>query len=439
MLVYNLIRKKRDGESLTLEEINFLVNGYTRGSIPDYQMAAWLMAVYFRGLGMQETINLTQAMVATGGKVDLSHLPGVKVDKHSTGGVGDKTTLVLAPLVAAAGVPVAKLSGRGLGHTGGTIDKLEAIPGFLTSLDLHTFMNNIQRFGLAVAAQTEDLVPADKMLYALRDVTATVACLPLIASSIMSKKIAAGADAIVLDVKTGSGAFMKTLAQARELAETMVRIGRVMKKPTVAVITRMEQPLGLAVGNALEVQEAIATLKGHGPADLEHLCLALGGQMLKLAGIVAEAETGALTLNRLLKNGEALAKFKQMIAFQQGDVRVLDDMKLLPQASMIFPVPAAVSGVVQAINAEMIGMGAVRLGAGREAKGASIDLSAGIVLTKKIGERVEVGEPLAYLYANRRQPVEQVTGMVSSAYSLTSIPVSPPPLVIEVIASYARG
>ncbi len=418
MRSYDIIAKKRDGLELTAEEISFIVQGFTQGRVPDYQMAAWAMAVFLRGMNPRETADLTMAMVNSGETIDLSPIKGIKVDKHSTGGVGDTTTLVLAPLVAAAGAPVAKMSGRGLGHTGGTLDKFEAIPGFSVELVREKFIENVNTVKAAVVGQTGNLVPADKKLYALRDVTATVNCVPLIASSIMSKKIAAGADAIVLDVKTGSGAFMKTLENSFELAKAMVDIGAQVGRKTVAVVTTMDQPLGYAVGKALEVREAIDILKGGGPADLRELCLTLGGHMVKLAGLADSSEAAREKLAALLDGGEALAKFKEMIVAQGGNPDVVEKPELLPQSGQQLEVKAARDGFIQAMEAETIGIAATILGAGRETKESVIDPAVGIVLRKKVGDMVKAGEALAMLHVNRQDKVEEVRKMVTGAYAI---------------------
>jgi pyrimidine-nucleoside phosphorylase len=424
--VYDIILKKRNGQELTETEIKHLVLGYAEGKIPDYQLAAFNMAAYFRGLTPGETLALTMAMIESGETVSLKDIPGIKVDKHSTGGVGDTTTLVLAPLVAAAGIPVAKMSGRGLGHTGGTIDKFEAIPGFKTDLTIEAMIEAVKTVGVAVVGQTGNLVPADKKLYALRDVTATVDSLPLIASSIMSKKLAAGADALVLDVKTGDGAFLKGMDEAVQLAKTMVEIGEGAGRETVAIITNMEQPLGKAVGNSLEIAEAILTLQGKGPVDLTELCLELGGWMLYLAQAAVSVEAGRIKLQQLIDNGAALAKLAQLIKAQQGDHRVVADLTILPQANTIVTVKAPSAGLVQRIKAETVGIGAMMLGAGRETKEAAIDLSAGIVLEKKVGDRVAAGEDLAILHTNLEQDSHQVAKvreMLIKAYEIKPEPV----------------
>lgn len=411
MRMVDLIVKKQNGRELTTEEIQFFVKGYTDGSIPDYQASALAMAVYFQDMTDQERADLTMAMVNSGETIDLSAIEGIKVDKHSTGGVGDTTTLVLAPLVAALGVPVAKMSGRGLGHTGGTIDKLEAIEGFHVELSKDEFIKLVNRDKVAVIGQSGNLTPADKKLYALRDVTGTVNSIPLIASSIMSKKIAAGADAIVLDVKTGAGAFMKTDEDAVNLAKAMVRIGNNVGRQTMAVISDMSQPLGFAIGNALEVQEAIDTLRGEGPEDLNELVLTLGSQMVVLAKKAETLEEARTKLQEVMKNGKALEKFKEFLSNQGGDASVVDDPSKLPQAAYKIDVPAKEAGVVSEIVADEIGVAAMLLGAGRATKEDEIDLAVGIMLRKKVGDNVEKGEPLVTLYANREN-VDDVTAKV---------------------------
>ncbi|WP_138494257.1 pyrimidine-nucleoside phosphorylase [Paenibacillus pinistramenti] len=411
MRMVDLIEKKRDGGELLTEEINYIIEGYTRGEIPDYQVSALAMAIFFQDMNERERADLTMAMVNSGDVIDLSSIEGIKVDKHSTGGVGDTTTLVLAPLVAALDIPVAKMSGRGLGHTGGTIDKLESIPGFHTEISTQEFADLVNRFKIAVVGQSGNLTPADKKLYALRDVTATVNSIPLIASSIMSKKIAAGSDAIVLDVKTGSGAFMKTAEDAAELAQAMVRIGNNVGRKTMAVISDMSQPLGCAIGNALEVQEAIDALKGQGPADLEELCLALGRQMVYLAGKASSLEEAEEKLREAIRSGAALEKFKQFIANQGGDPSVVDHPEKLPQAAYKIEVPAKTDGVVAEIIADGIGTAAMWLGAGRATKESEIDLAVGLMLNKKIGDPVKAGDSLVTIHANN-EDVEAVTAKI---------------------------
>jgi len=434
MRVPEIIQKKRDGGELTAGELAELVAGYGAGSVPDYQIAAFLMSVYFRGMTPSETAAFTMALVQSGKTLDLGAIRGVKVDKHSTGGVGDKTSLVLIPLVAASGAPVAKLSGRGLGHTGGTIDKLEAIPGFRTELSSQAFIDQVNRIGCAIAGATTELVPADKKLYALRDVTATVDSTPLIAASVMSKKIAGGSDAIVLDVKTGSGAFMKTMDAARGLAQAMVQIGTQVRRKTVAVISDMNQPLGSAVGNALEVAEAIQTLRGSGPADLRELCLALGAHMVVLAGRAQSPANGRAMLEKLLDTGAARAKFAEMVAAQGGDRRVVDDPALLPSAKLRVPVESPVTGVVGSIDAQAIGIAAMTLGAGRATKDDVIDPAVGVVLVRKVGDPVKQGEPLAVVHASDPGKANEAVGRVKAAYHVASWEPLRRPLILEVIA-----
>ena len=417
MRVVDLIEKKQAGLALSQEEINFLIAGYTDGTIPDYQMSALAMAIYFQGMTEEEASYLTMAMVKSGDEIDLSAIHGVKVDKHSTGGVGDTTTLVLAPLVAACGVPVAKMSGRGLGHTGGTTDKLEAIPGFSVTLLPQDFIDHVNRYKIAVVGQSGNLTPADKKLYALRDVTGTVQSIPLIASSIMSKKIAAGADAIVLDVKTGEGAFMKTLADAEALAHTMVKIGHQVGRKTLAVISDMSQPLGYMIGNVLEVKEAIQTLQGQGPEDLTELCLVLGGQMLLAANRVASLEEGKALLQEQIDSGRALEVFKTFLANQGGDTRIVDNPDLLPQARYQIPLLAQSSGVVSQWVADEVGVAAMMLGAGRETKEDIIDPAVGIELCAKVGDPIQEGQPLAILHSNR-EDVSEVLARLSAAISI---------------------
>lgn len=433
MRMYDIILKKREGLELTTDEIKYFINGYNSGEIPDYQASALLMAIFFQGLSERETADLTIAITDSGDRADLSGIPGIKVDKHSTGGVGDKTTLVLVPLVAAAGVPVAKMSGRGLGHTGGTVDKLESIPGFNVELAAAQFIDQVRRIGAAVVAQTGNLAPADKKLYALRDVTATVDSVPLIASSVMSKKIAAGADAIVLDVKVGSGAFMRDAEGAFKLARTMVGIGNQVGRRTVAVITDMDQPLGRAVGNALEVKEAIETLKGGGPQDLLEICLLLGATMLLLAGKAAGLEEGKVELYKLLKNGKALDKFEELIFAQGGDPQVIRESRRLPAANTTVDIPALSAGYVQSIHAEEVGRSAMMLGAGREKKDSHIDLSVGLVLNKKVGDPVRIGESLAVIHANNPERIEPVKKIIQSAYAIGENKPEPKPLVIGTV------
>lgn len=401
MRMIDIIEKKRDGKSLSKEEIEFFIKGYTEGDIPDYQASSLGMAIFFQDMNEEERAALTMAMVNSGDVIDLSKVNGIKVDKHSTGGVGDTTTLVLAPLVAAVGVPVAKMSGRGLGHTGGTIDKLESIDGFHVEISEADFIKLVNEDQVAVIGQTGNLTPADKKLYALRDVTGTVNSIPLIASSIMSKKIAAGADAIVLDVKTGNGAFMKTLEDAEALAHAMVSIGNNVGRNTMAIISDMSQPLGRAIGNALELKEAIDTLNGQGPEDLTELVLTLGSQMVVLAERASTLEEARQLLNEAIENGSALDKFKTFLENQGGDASVVDSPELLPTAEYQIDYKAKSSGVVSELIANEIGVASMMLGAGRQTKEDDIDLSVGIVLNKKVGDNVNEGESLLTIHSNR--------------------------------------
>ncbi|MBM5597179.1 pyrimidine-nucleoside phosphorylase [Listeria seeligeri] len=411
MRMVDIISKKRDGKALSTEEIQFFIDGYTNGEIPDYQASALAMAIFFQDMNDEERADLTMAMVGSGDTIDLSAIEGIKVDKHSTGGVGDTTTLVLAPLVAAVGVPVAKMSGRGLGHTGGTIDKLESIAGFHIELDKKDFINLVNRDKVAVIGQSGNLTPADKKMYALRDVTGTVNSIPLIASSIMSKKIAAGADAIVLDVKTGAGAFMKTDEDAENLAHAMVRIGNNVGRNTMAVISDMSQPLGEAIGNALEVKEAIDTLKGEGPEDLTELVLVLGSQMVVLAKQAETLEEARAKLIEVIENGAALEKFKTFLANQGGDASIVDHPEKLPQAKFQIEVPAKTSGFVSKIIADEIGIAAMILGAGRATKEDEINLAVGLMLRKKVGDSVKAGESLVTIFADQ-EDVENVKAKI---------------------------
>ncbi len=433
MRMYDIIMKKRNGGALTKEEIDHFVQGYTEGKIPDYQASALLMSIYFQKMNESETKDLTESMVKSGEEVDLSKIEGTKVDKHSTGGVGDTTTMVLAPLVASAGVPVAKMSGRGLGHTGGTLDKLESIEGFSVQLSMEEFVQSVNEKKIAVAAQTADLAPADKKLYSLRDVTATIDDISLIASSIMSKKIAAGSDAIVLDVKAGSGAFMKEYDEAVELGKSMVDIGNGLGRKTIAVVSAMDQPLGRAVGNSLEVKEAIKTLKGEGPEDLTELCLTLGSHMLVLSGEVEEEKEGRELLKELLENGKALEKFKEFVSNQGGHPDVLDDPGLLPQAEGTYVFKAERSGYVQRIDALEVGLSALSLGAGRETKESEIDLSVGIELERKVGDEVKEGETLATIHHNDKDRLEEARERLEKAFQIGEEKKEPRPLIYDVI------
>ncbi|ACX52425.1 pyrimidine-nucleoside phosphorylase [Ammonifex degensii KC4] len=433
MRAYDLIRRKRDGEKLSAEELEWLIFSYLEGEVPDYQMAAWLMAVYFRGLDAEETAHLTGAMVRTGKFLDLSGIPGVKVDKHSTGGVGDKTTLVLAPWLAAAGLKVAKMSGRGLGHTGGTIDKLESIPGFRTELTIEDFLSQLEEVGVAVTSQSFALVPADRKLYALRDVTATVESVPLIAASVMSKKLALRTDALVLDVKVGKGALAKDLKMARELASLMVDIGKRAGRKVRAVISDMEKPLGRAVGNALEVEEAIATLQGNGPEDLVELCLSLGSQLLELAGLAESEKEAREKLRHVWEEGRAWEKFKEWVKAQGGKVEAVEDPSLLPQAPKELVITSPDTGFVEAVDALAIGEAARILGAGRERKGDPIDPAVGVILEAKVGDWVERGAPLARLRV-REKGVEEAEALVARAFTFSAQPPPPKPLIHEVVS-----
>lgn len=434
MRMYDIIMKKRNGGELSKEEIDYFVEGYTRGEIPDYQISALMMAVYFQKMSERETGDLTMAMAGSGDQLDLSAIRGIKVDKHSTGGVGDKTSLALAPMVAACGIKVAKMSGRGLGHTGGTIDKLESFPGFTTALTTEQFIDNVNRIGIAIMGQTADLAPADKKLYALRDVTATVDNMSLIASSIMSKKLAAGADAIVLDVKTGSGAFMKEEQDARALAEEMVRIGVHAGRKTIAVISDMDQPLGCAVGNALEVKEAIDTLNDNGPADFVELCLTLGSQMLLVGGRAETEKEAREKLKAVIQDGTALKKLAEFVEAQGGDSRAVYDTELLPKAAFVLPVPAPVSGYVSRIVCDEVGICSLILGGGRETKESEIDLSVGLVLCKKVGDHVEAGEPLAMIHANDSEKAAQASSRFLAACSIAETVPQKSPFIKAILA-----
>lgn len=434
MRVYDIIAKKRDGLENTKEELNYLIQYYVNGAIQDEQMAAWLMAVYLRGMNERETADLTELMMHSGECLDLSAINGIVVDKHSTGGVGDKTTLIVAPIVAAAGVPVAKLSGKGLGFTGGTIDKLESIPGLKTTMSNERFIKQVNEIGLAVISQTQNLVPADKKIYALRDVTATVESIPLIASSIMSKKLASGAAKIVLDVKFGSGAFMKTIEEARKLAQTMVTIGKNLQRETVAILSSMEQPLGSAIGNTLEILEAMDVLQGQGPEDLRNLCLILAGKMIALNGKVASQEEGRRIAEKMIQNRAGYAKFLEMVEAQGGDINLLDQRKL-EKAEFEQEVFSSRSGYITAIDAQKIGYCSMLLGAGRERKEDSIDLSAGIVLGIKMGDFIEKEVLMATIYYNAPflEKAALVAEILNKAITIGDKPISPKPLVAGII------
>ncbi|MEG2109139.1 MAG: pyrimidine-nucleoside phosphorylase [Clostridium sp.] len=433
MRMYDVILKKRNGDELTKEEIDFFVQGYTKGEIPDYQASALLMAIFFNKMNKRETADLTMAMVNSGDKLDLSKIQGVKVDKHSTGGVGDKTTICLTPLVASCGVPVAKMSGRGLGHTGGTIDKLEAFKGFSVQLDQKEFIDNVNEKLIAVAAQTGHLAPADKKIYALRDVTATVDNMSLIASSIMSKKIASGSDAIVLDVKVGDGAFMKTPEDAKALAREMVDIGNNVGRKTIGVISDMDQPLGFAIGNAIEVIEAIDLLKGNGPSDLLNLTLTLGSNMLILAGRVKDEEEGKELLIENIKNGKALEKLKEFVEAQGGDASYVDDITKFPKADYIIEVKSERDGYINKIHAEKLGLIAMELGAGRATKESIIDLAVGIKLAKKRGDKIVKGDVIAYVYANDLNKVEKAKKDLLENIIIEETKANEIPLIYDII------
>lgn len=434
MRMYDIIMKKRNGGKLTTEEIQYLIAGYTCGDIPDYQVSALMMAIYFQGMDEAETLALTMAMAHSGDMLDLSAIEGVKVDKHSTGGVGDKTSLALIPMVAACGIKVAKMSGRGLGHTGGTIDKLESFPGFSTAISREHFIRQVNEIGISIMGQTADLAPADKKLYALRDVTATVDNMSLIASSIMSKKLAAGADAIVLDVKTGSGAFMKTEQDSLALAREMVRIGNGAGRHTIAVVSDMDQPLGRAVGNALEVKEAIDTLKGQGPDDFVQLCLTLGSQMLIAGGKARDTTEANAMLQQVIASGAALDKLAAFVQAQGGDPAAVYDTGLLPRAEYTEPIPALSEGYVSHIRCDEIGICSLLLGGGRETKESEIDLSVGLILNAKVGDYVKQGEPLAYMYFNDPKKASAAKERFYRAYTISMDgPVQPPVLIHRIL------
>ena len=432
MLMTDLIAKKRDGGELSTEEIYFMIEGYVRGKIADYQMYAMCMAIYFSGMTDRETLDLTMAMKYSGDVVDLSPIKGIKADKHSTGGVGDKTSLILCPMVAACGLRIAKMSGRGLGHTGGTLDKLESFPGYNISIGEKRFIENVNRIGIAIMGQTADLVPADKKLYALRDVTGTVPSIPLIVSSIMSKKLASGADVIVLDVKCGSGAFMKNEEQARELARGLTRIGKLAGKKCAAVITDMDQPLGCAVGNALEVKEAISVLRGETKGDLLELCLTLGSCMLTEAGIAADEQAARQMLQETIDSGAALKKFAELVSAQDGSAEAVYDPRRLPAARVRVEVPSACTGYLSHVACEQIGLISMQLGGGRATKDDTIDLSVGLVLHKKVGDWVDEGESLATIHAATEKKAREAAEKLRACCSFSDEPVERP-VFIKVI------
>ena len=433
MLMTDIIVKKRDGFKLSADEIEFVVDGYTKGEIPDYQMSALLMAILIRGMDREETLELTMAMMHSGETLDLSGIKGVKADKHSTGGVGDKTSLILCPMVAAQGVKIAKMSGRGLGHTGGTIDKLESFPGFNTGISEETFMANVNDFGIAIAGQTADLDPADKKMYALRDVTGTVPSIPLIVSSIMSKKLAAGADVIVLDVKSGSGSFMKTEEDARELAENLTAVGKMAGKKTVAVITDMDEPLGNAIGNALEVKEAIEVLRGEKKGELLELCLTLGACILTEAGIAANDDEARQMLIRGIEDGSALNKLAQLVEGQGGDKNAVFNTDMLPAAPVRYEAICSESGYVKHISAADVGLVSMHLGGGRVTKESEIDLSVGLILNKKVGDRIEAGESLGTIHATSMEKAEQAAELLRGCYTIVPDPVEKPAFIKGIV------
>lgn len=433
MRMYDLILKKKQGKELTKEEIYYMIEGFTKGDIPDYQMSAMTMAICFQGMSKRETVDLTLAMRDSGDVLNLDAIEGIKVDKHSTGGVGDKVSLVLTPMIAALGVPVAKMSGRGLGHTGGTIDKLESIEGFSTEMTEEVFIRNVNGIKVAIAGQTANLAPADKKLYALRDVTATVDQMSLIASSIMSKKLASGADAIVLDVKTGNGAFMQKEEDAVALAKAMVDIGKRAGKKTVALITDMDEPLGNAVGNALEVKEAIESLKGNGPADFMEVVIGLGKQMLVLAGRAESEEIAEALLKETIDSRSAYKKFQEFVEAQGGNVEQILHPDLLPKAKYVIPVLAETEGNVQRILAQEIGIACMMLGGGRETKESIIDPAVGIILNKKIGDGVKKGDVLAYIHANDREKAITAAAKIKAAYQMSTEKVARPVMIKQLI------
>ena len=433
MRAFDIIAKKRDNKELSKEEIEFFIDGYTKGDITDYQASALLMAIYLNGFNSEETTNFTMAMINSGDVVDLSEIPGIKVDKHSTGGVGDKTSLILVPMVAAAGGKVAKLSGRGLGHTGGTLDKLESIPGFDINVSEKDFIDHVNKTGLVIAGQTQNLVPADKKLYALRDVTATIDSIPLIAASIMSKKIASGSNAILLDVKYGDGAFMKTKEDAEKLAEAMVAIGKGTNRNTSAAITLNGEPLGFAIGNALELQEVIEVLNGRGPEDLRELCLTLGAQMLKLSEVELDVNKGRALLEEVISNGKALEKLKQLTINQGGNPDYISNPELFDIAKIKHEVLATEEGYVYELNAEKVGIASLLVGAGRETKDDAIDYGAGIILNKKMGDYVNIGDLLATIYTNDANKIKASEDMLMSAYEFKNVKPEKTPIVHKII------
>lgn len=433
MRMYDLIMKKRNGESLSREEIAYMIAEYTADRIPDYQMSAMMMAVYFQGMNMQETVALTMAMAHSGDMMDLSAIEGTKVDKHSTGGVGDKTSIALTPMVAACGVKIAKMSGRGLGHTGGTIDKLESFAGFSTGIPADHFVRQVNEIGVSIMGQTADIAPADKKLYALRDVTATVDNMSLIASSIMSKKLASGADAIVLDVKTGSGAFMKREKDSFALAKEMVALGNMAGRKTIAIVSDMDQPLGHAVGNALEVEEAIATLRGEGPEDFTKLCMTLGAYMLVAGGAASDEKDALEKLQNVIEDGSALKKLADFVQAQGGDPKAVYDTSFLPKASVVEEIISPQSGYVSKIDCDEIGICSLLLGGGRETKDSEIDLAVGLILHKKVGDYVSAGEALATVYANDHDRLAAARERFLNAYHFSAQPVQGTELIKGIV------
>ena len=434
MRMYDLILKKRQGNVLTKDEIDWMIREYTDGRIPDYQMSAMMMAICFQGLDKEETYELTMAMAQSGEMLDLSGIKGIKVDKHSTGGVGDKTSLALTPIVASLGIPVAKMSGRGLGHTGGTIDKLESIPGFSTQLTDEQFEEQVNSIGVSIMGQTKNLAPADKLLYALRDVTATVDQISLIASSIMSKKLAAGADAILLDVKTGSGAFMKEKSEAVKLAQEMVDIGKSAGRKMTAVITNMDEPLGMAVGNILEVKEAIDTLKGNGPEDFTELVETLASHMLMLGGVAEKFDDAVSMVRTTIRDGKALAKFKQFVNAQGGDTRYIDHPELFEQAQVIEEIRSEQEGFVEHTNAQEIGICSLILGGGRETKDSQIDPTVGLVFSKKVADPVKKGDLLATIYGNEEEKVRQAVKHFKENFHIAKDQLEKPQMIKQVLS-----
>lgn len=433
MNINEIIKSKRDQKELTTEQINFFVNEYAKGNIPDYQASSLLMAIYLNGMSENEIFDLTMAMASSGDIVDLSQIPGIKVDKHSTGGIGDKVTMIVLPLVAACGVPVAKMSGRGLGYTQGTIDKLESIPGFKTDIEMDEFVRNVRRCGISIMGQSERIVPADKKMYALRDVTGTVESIPLIASSVMSKKIAAGCDKILLEVTCGSGAFMDNEIRARVLAETMVNIGKKAGKETIAVLTNMNQPLGRYCGNALEVYEAIEVLKGNGEADLIRVCDMLGAYMLKLAGVNDSVTSNIKLIESKITSGEGLEKFRDLIQKQYGDYRVIDEPEMLKKAKFRIPLSSLEEGYISEIDAKNIGQAVVNLGGGRYKKEDSIDYSVGIEMDKKIGDKVKMGDTLLYIHANTETQALMQIEMLRNSIKISKEEVYRAPEILDIV------